>query len=98
MDIKENIVFVLHKRKMTQAELAKKMGVSPRNVQYYLKGNITLDTLQKMAIALDTTVETLVSEQPLFLKNDPVPNRSTMTTTTLICPHCGQEFSLIAKQ
>lgn len=98
MDIKENIVFVLHKRQMTQAELAKKMGVTLRNVQYYLKGNITLDTLQKMAIAMDTTVETLVSEQPLFLKNDPVPNRSTMTTTTLICPHCGQEFSLIAKQ
>jgi len=97
MDIRENIKFILKTRGMTQGALAEKLGVSTRTVMYYLKGNITIETLQKMAEAMDTTVETLVSETPLHLKIQPIPNNSNITSTTMVCPHCGKEITLIAK-
>lgn len=97
MDINGNIKYVLKKRGLTQTELADKMGVSKRTVQYYTNGNITIETLIKMAIALDTTVETLVSEVPLALKEEAVPTRTNTTVTKLVCPHCGEEITVYAK-
>lgn len=97
MDIAENIKFILKVRKLNQTKLAELMGVSKRTVQYYINGNITVDTLCKLADALDTTVETLVSETPLYLKLDPVPQKTRMTDTKLVCPHCGEEITIMAK-
>ena len=97
MDIHENIKFVLKKRNMTQKDLADKLGVSKRTTTYYLNGNVTIDTLEKIASALGTTVETLVSETPLHLKDEPIQQRVNTTATKLICPHCGEEITLIAK-
>lgn len=98
MNINENIKFVLKSRGMTQAELADKMGVSRRTIQYYTKGNITVETLVKMAEALNTTVETLVSDMPLHLKGGAVPEIKNSTATRLICPHCGAEISIVARE
>lgn len=98
MNIRENIKFVLKSRGLTQGELADRMGVSRRTVQYYTNGNITVETLIKMANALNTTVETLVSETPLELKDGPVPERKNTTATYLTCPHCGAEISIVAKE
>lgn len=97
MNIHENIKFVLKNRGMTQKELADKLGVTRRTAMYYMKGNITVDTLEKLASALETTVETLVSETPLHLKNDAIQQRVNTTTTKLVCPHCGAEMTLVAK-
>lgn len=97
MDIKENIKFILKQRGMTQKELADKLGLSIRTVQYYFDGNLTLTSLQKIADALDTTISTVISEEPLAMIPGPVPNKSSITATTLVCPHCGKEIKIIAK-
>lgn len=97
MDIRENIRYVLEKRGMTQKGLADKLGVSKTAVGYYLRGNITINNLQKIADALDTTVETLVSETPLSVKGGPIQDKGRVTSTTLICPNCGETISIIAK-
>lgn len=95
--LKENIKFVLYKRKMTQVDLAKKMGVSRQQIQSYLNGNPSAETLRKIAIALDTTVDTITAETPLYIREDPIPTRSNITATKLVCPHCGQEIIITAK-
>ncbi len=38
MNIKDNILYILKKRGMTQVELAEKMGVSKQQIQAYLRG------------------------------------------------------------
>lgn len=97
MNIKDNIIYILKRRGMTQVELAEKMGVSKQQIQAYLRGKITLTSLQKIAVALDTTTETIVSEVPLSVRNEAIPSRTIPTTTTLVCPHCGKEIVVIAK-
>lgn len=97
MDFKENVKYVLNARGMTQVDLANKLGVTKQSIQHYLNGNITLAVVMKMAIALDTTIDTLVSEAPLSTRDDAIPNRSIPTATTLVCPHCGKEIKIIAK-
>lgn len=97
MDIKENVRYVLEKRGMTQKSLADKLGVSKTAVGYYLRGNITINNLQKIADALDTTVETLVSETPLHVKGGPIQDKGRITTSTLVCPFCGEPISIVAK-
>lgn len=97
MDIKENIRFILEKRGMTQKNLADKLGVSKTAVGYYLRGNITINNLQKIADALDTTVETIVSETPLYAKGGPIQDKGRVTSTSLVCPHCGEPISIVAR-
>ena len=101
MNIKDNVKYILEKRGMTQTELANRMGVSKQQVQSYINRNATIDSLLKMAIALDTTVETLVSETPLVLKEQPIPSRTDnavfVATAKIICPHCGEEITIVAK-
>ena len=97
MDIRENIKFILEKRNMTQADLADALGVSRPNIGYYLRGNITIGNLQKIAEALNTTVEAIVSATPLSVKDGAIPERGKVTTAKLVCPHCGAEITLIAK-
>lgn len=97
MDIKENVRYILEKRGMTQVDLARTLGVSKTAVGYYLRGNITIGNLQKIADALNTTVETIVSETPLYAKHEPIQEKGRVTTATLTCPHCGREITIIAK-
>ena len=97
MDIRENVKFVLEKRGMTQKSLADKLGVSKTAVGYYLRGNITINNLQKIADALNTTVETIVSETPLNVKGGPIQDRGRVTTTNLVCPFCGETIAIVAK-
>ena len=97
MNIKDNITFILQKKGLTQVDLANMLGVSKQSVQHYLNGNTTLSVVQKIAVVLDTTVETIVSETPLYLKEDIIPKRGNTTATKLVCPHCGEEITLIAK-
>jgi len=97
MVLKDNVKFILQKRGMTQEDLAKKMGVSKQSIHHYLNGNITLDVIQKIAVALDTTVETVCSETPLHIKDTLIPSRGITTATSLVCPHCGKDIDIIAK-
>jgi len=55
LEFTEDMVRLLQDRKMTQSELAQRIGVSPAYVTKILRGgtNFTLDTMVKIATALD---------------------------------------------
>lgn len=96
MNFKENLLYVLKKRGITQTDAAKRLDVTKQAFAYYTKGNISLDTLQKIADVLDTTPATLISEIPLS-ELESIPTRQRVTATALVCPCCGVELRLIAK-
>jgi DNA-binding Xre family transcriptional regulator len=52
------ILEVLASRKLTQAELANRMGVSPQQVNKIVQGheNLTLETISKIELALDIKI------------------------------------------
>lgn len=56
-------------KKMTQGDLAAKIGTTPQNISQYERGvrKPKLETLRKIALALDTTVSELVCDD--FWKN-----------------------------
>lgn len=93
MNIRENVKAILHQKGMTQVELAQKLGVSKQTIQAFLRGNVSVASLKRMAAAMDTTVENIVAEVPPTLK--PVEDANT-TATTLTCPHCGAEITILA--
>lgn len=66
MDIKEilinNIDFLCRERKWTRRDLAKKMGIMEASLSRSLKGNPTLETLEKIAKALDVSIKSLFDD------------------------------------
>lgn len=70
MRIKE----LLKERGMTVTALAERVGVSQDRMSRIIRGNPTLETLQKVAKALEVTVSELLDEQ------DSNEHR---------CPNCG---------
>ncbi|MBP5334078.1 MAG: helix-turn-helix transcriptional regulator [Bacteroidales bacterium] len=66
MDIKEilinNIDFLCRERKWTRRDLAKKMGIMEASLSRSLKGNPTLETLEKIAKALDVSIKSLFND------------------------------------
>lgn len=63
MDFKDKLKQKRTEAAMTQAELAKKAGVTLRTIQYYEMGDRVpgnLETAQKLAEALGTTIEYLL--------------------------------------
>lgn len=62
MALKERVEHILRQKKLSKGTFAEKMGVSPARIADYLTGNPTLDTLQKMARALETTIGDLLGE------------------------------------
>ena len=58
-----NVKALLKVRKMQQKDLAVKMGVAPSFLSSALSGNPTIDTLQKMASALEVPVSVLLRER-----------------------------------
>lgn len=59
------VLDVLDEKKMTQTELAEKMGVSRQQVSTILKGheNLTLETLTKLEVALGIKLGAVLDEQ-----------------------------------
>ena len=68
---------------LTQSEIARRMGVTPNNINYILyNNNPCFDTLQKIADAIGCDVKELISEwQP-------------DNTITFQCPDCGATFRI----
>lgn len=66
MDIKEllnnNIDYLCRERKWTRRDLAKKMGIMEASLSRSLKGNPTLETLEKIAKALDVSIKSLFND------------------------------------
>ena len=62
-----NVKALLKVRKMQQKDLAVKMGVAPSFLSSALSGNPTIDTLQKMASALEVPVAVLLRERDFII-------------------------------
>ena len=62
-NLARNVKELLKARKMQQKELAEKMGVAASFLSNALTGNPTIETLQKMASALDVPVSVLLRER-----------------------------------
>lgn len=93
--IKENTVFILKAKGLTQGDLAEKLGVTRQNLHHLLNGNITLDRLAEIAEALNTLPSELISDPPLE-KRKTFIQKSEPTETTLTCPCCGKLIKITA--
>lgn len=69
------IAEILKHKRMTQTDLAEKIGISRVGLSKAINGNTTITTLRKIAAALGVEVVDLFAPQP---KN------------TITCPHCGK--------
>lgn len=75
---------VIKEKGMTITELADKMGINRVNLSNMVNGNPTVETLNKIADALNVPVTELF-ERP---KSD---------TASLTCPHCGKGIEIGVK-
>lgn len=75
---------VIKEKGMTITELADKMGINRVNLSNMVNGNPTVETLNKIADALNVPVTELF-ERP---KSD---------TANLTCPHCGKGIEIGVK-
>lgn len=72
---------VIKEKGMTITELADKMGINRVNLSNMVNGNPTVETLNKIALALNVPV-TKLFEQP---KKD---------SLSFTCPHCRKDINL----
>lgn len=94
--IKENVLFILKAKGMTQLQLADKLGITKQAVQHLLNGNITLEKLNTVAIALNTAPAELIADPPLARRKSFV-EKNQPTTTNLVCPCCGKNLKITAQ-
>lgn len=73
---------ILKEKKITQKELAKKMGVAEISLSRSINGAPTLTTLEKIASALGVEVAELFA-----------PSRNVIR-----CPHCGAVLEISEKK
>lgn len=95
--IKENVVFILKTKNLTQGDLAERLGITRQSLHYLLSGNISLDKLADLAEALGTLPSELVSDPPLAMKKAFV-QIAEPTDTTLTCPCCGKTLKITARE
>lgn len=70
MEFKDNLRERRLALRMSQEELAQKVGITSRTVQNYELGNRNpqhIEIVQKLATALDTTVEALLGTEGMFV-------------------------------
>lgn len=70
MGVKEHVERILKQKNIKKNVLAEKMGVTPSTVTSYLSDNVSIGTLQKMAVALDVTVGELLGESSALKPRD----------------------------
>lgn len=97
MYIKENIDYILKQKGMTKMALAEQMGISNQLLNTYTKDSVSVKRLEKVALALGTTVADLLSDPPLSRKHT-FTQKNEKTTALLVCPHCGKELKLTAEE
>lgn len=71
---------ILKEKGQTQKDLAQRMGVAEISLSRSINGNPNLETLQKIADALEVEISELFAPKE---------------TDTIICPKCGSKFQLV---
>lgn len=75
---KDIIIQVLKQHKVTQVELAERLGISRQALDVSLNRDMRVSTLERIAQALDITVGELYGEGRASCR----------------CPHCGAEINI----
>lgn len=83
-DMDLRIKEVIKEKGMTITELADKMGINRVNLSNMVNGNPTVETLNKIADALEVSVTELFEQ-------------SKTRTASLSCPHCGKSINIKAE-
>jgi transcriptional regulator with XRE-family HTH domain len=83
-DMDLRIKEVIKEKGMTITELADKMGINRVNLSNMVNGNPTVETLNKIADALEVSVTELFEQ-------------SKTGTASLSCPHCGKSINIKAE-
>ena len=81
----------------TQKDLARVLNITDISLNATLKkDNMRLDTLRRLAAALNVTVSNLLAESPV---STPAPAQSQEHTNGqgLFCPHCGGRITLYVR-
>jgi len=81
----ERVRSIMKDRKITQKDLAARLGVSQNQVSQYLAGVPRLDTFLKIAAALGLEAAELLKDE------------APTTTTAAICPQCGKKLTITLK-
>ena len=96
MNLRDNIKKYCKLRKMTQKELAEKLGVTDVSLNATLKEgkDPRLSTLQKIADVLEIKITDLLSDgtEQTIAEEQPVAY-----VPYIRCPHCGKEIDLYVK-
>ena len=71
---------------ITVSQLAEKMGIKQESLSRAINGNPTLETLGKIANALD------IPMWQLFASPNEVHSQG--NTTGITCPHCGKNINI----
>lgn len=71
---------ILKEKGQTQKDLAQKMGVAEISLSRSINGNPNLETLQKIADALEVEISELFTAKE---------------TDVITCPKCGSKFKLV---
>ena len=83
-DMDLRIKEVIKEKGMTITELADKMRINRVNLSNMVNGNPTVETLNKIADALEVSVTELFEQ-------------SKTGTASLSCPHCGKSINIKAE-
>lgn len=80
---------VIKKTGLTNAEIARKLGVSPPAVIQMINGNASAQTILKLAWALD------VDPRDLFVDTETNDTVSPTLRKEIACPYCSKRFLLL---
>lgn len=83
MDLSMRIKEVIKEKGLTIQSLADTMGINRVNLSSSINGNPTVETLQKIADALNVPISELF-EQP--------------DTSVIVCPKCGAQLEVKEKE
>lgn len=73
---------IMKEKGLTQKDVAEKLGIAQASLSAMLKGNPTINTLEKIASVLGVPFIELFKEQPNVA--------GTPKNAEMICPHCGK--------
>ena len=86
MDITAKIRSIMAQKGITQTELSKRLGITQAAVSSQLGRNIRMDNFLAICEALE------INPSEVFQDSN-----TSGTTTTAICPHCGNPLQIVLK-
>ena len=93
IDVKQNIMQILREKRVSQKELAERLGVSANSISMTLSNNSPrLSTLERIAECLDVPLVSLLGGGDVAVVETREESKQ-----GLYCPHCGKPLTLFVK-